>query len=254
MENSLSRSFLVKSLGRVFDVTFTFVIIWIIPYLSALTANRFGTITGSIDPPGAFAWISVHHVFQLALTLLLMKLFYHIPLSMWGFNLQQGRLSLKIFAWFCLIYLLPVFLVNVLPGLISGNPPSFNYPLTPKNVIGTLGFQFLLSGLGEEPLFRGFVMVFLSRSWKECIHIGKIDFPVAGLWATVFFAVAHFQINLHPFSVSISGAQLIWALGLGSYYAAAFHKTKSLLAPILSHGYSNGVIFVVLYSWALLVR
>jgi membrane protease YdiL (CAAX protease family) len=244
----------MKSFGRAFDLIFAFVIIWVIPILSGLIANLFKPIASSIDPDGVFFWISVHHVSQLALTIFLMKLFRHTKLSIWGFNLRQSRLSLKIFASFCLIYFIPVFFFNVLPNLVSANPPSFNYPLIPRNVAGILGFQFLLSGIGEEPLFRGFVMTFLSQSWKGNVRIWNVNFPIAGLWTTLFFMVAHVNISLVPFSISASFWQQIWALGLGLYYAAVFDKTKSLLAPILSHGYSNGVIFVVLYTWTLLIR
>lgn len=66
--------------------------------------------------------------------------------------------------------------------------------------------------------------------------------------------LAHAEISVRPFSFNVSLPQQIWSLGLGLYYAVVFENTKSLLGPILSHGYSNGVIFVVLYTWACLAR
>jgi len=245
----------MKCLSRILQLAGLIVIaVWMIPGRAASIANAFKELAASIDPSGCFLRFSVHHVAQLILTILFMKVFSDGKLSEWGFNLRESKLSLRIFGWFCLIYLLPVFLYNVLPTLISGHSPQFNYPLTPRNVAGTLGFQFFLSGTCEEPLFRGFVMVCLAQSWKGIIRMGGFSFPISGLWATLIFMLAHANISFVPFSISASFWQQVWSLGLGLYYAAVFHRTGSLLAPILSHGYSNGVVSLALYSMASLMR
>lgn len=237
----------MKPASRAVDLLIALAIVSVIPALAAVMANLLRPATTAIDPWQSFGWISVHHILQLALTVLMLKIRFNKPLSEWGFNQRERHVSVQIFAWFCLIYLVPVFFVNVLPSLRSGIPPRFDYPLTPGTIAGTLGFQFLLSGTCEEPLFRGFVMTFLGRSWEGTTRVGKVVFPITGLWATLLFMIAHVNISLAPFSITTSVWQQMWALGLGLYYAAAFARTGSLLAPALSHGYSNGVIFLVLY-------
>ncbi len=244
----------MKSFGRGLDLLVVIVATSLIPYLSVVVARLLKPVEDAIDPAHVFAYASVHHVCQLILTLALMKAFVGTKLSEWGFNLDEWRRSLRITGWFCLIYLGPVFLVNVLPHLLSGQAPGFEYPLTARNVGGHLGFQFFLSGLCEEPLFRGFVITFLSQSWTGRFRVGRGSISSAALWATLIFMLAHAQIGLRPFSFHVSLPQQVWSLGLGLYYAVVFEKTKSLLGPILSHGYSNGVIFVVLYTWALLAH
>ena len=58
----------------------------------------------------------------------------------------------------------------------------------------------------------------------------------------------HIGFTVFPFEITyISWPQQVWALGLGLYYAVVFQKTKSLLCPVLSHGYSNGIIFTLQY-------
>ncbi len=57
---------------------------------------------------------------MLLLPMILMKLWLTRRLGDYGFNLNDYRRSLRIFFWFCLIYLVPVFFVNVLPHIISG--------------------------------------------------------------------------------------------------------------------------------------
>jgi membrane protease YdiL (CAAX protease family) len=154
-----------------------------------------------------------------------------------------------------LIYLVPVFFVNVLGHIISGEPPSFKYPLNARNVVGFLGFEYLLSGTGEEPLFRGFAIILLSQSWKHVFRIWRIEISLAGLIATALFMYAHIDLKFYPLEIAnISWSQQVWALGLGLYYAIVFHKTKSMLCPVLSHGYSNGVIFTILYLMAFFMK
>jgi CAAX protease family protein len=244
----------MKSFGRGPDLLVAVAVAALIPWLSGVAANQLSPIEDSIDPAGAFAYVTVHHVSQLLLTLVLMKAFVGTTLATWGFNLHEWRRSLRITGWFCLVYLGPVFLANVLPHLVSGTVPQFDHPLTATNIGGHLGFQFFLSGSCEEPLFRGFMITFLAQSWTGRFRVGRATISSAALWATFFFMAGHAQIGLHPFSFHVSLPQQIWSLGLGLYYAVVFERTKSLLSPILSHGYSNGVIFVVLYAWALLAR
>ena len=240
--------------GRAGDVAFTFVLVLLIPRISAWGADFVQAVAGSIEPQRLFFRISIHHLFQLALTILLMAMLGGTNLSPWGFNANQLRFSLKVFGWFCLIYFFQVFLVVVLPDLKSGRLPRFNPPVSLAGAAGILAFQFLLSGSCEEPLFRGFVMTFLARSWKQTFRIGSVVLPVSGLWATLFFMVAHAEITFSPFSITASFPQQLLALELGLYYAAVFHRTGSLVGPTLSHGYSNGVLYLILFAGTLLDR
>ena len=232
------------------DLGIAFLAIFLIPRYSSRLANVFGSTIEEVDPDGTFMFSMFHHSFQLLLTIALILVFFNDGLQNWGFNFRNAGLSLKIFGWFCLIYLVPVFLYNVLPSLLSGTPPDLGYPLTTKNMAGVLGFMFLWTGTCEEPLFRGFVMTLLARSWTGTIGLGKLTLPVSGIWATAFFMFDQMNITMNPFTVEYSFMQQVWQLGLGLYYAVVFSRTGSLLAPILSHGYSNGIIFVAFYTLA----
>jgi membrane protease YdiL (CAAX protease family) len=238
----------MKSLGKIGDLVVVILAVTIIPRLASAATKMVYPLVNSIDPDKAFLGLTLHHIFQLLFSLVLMKLWLSRRLSDYGFNLNDYRRSIKIFFWFCLIYLIPVFFVNVLPHIISGNPPWFKYPLNARNTIGFLGFEYLLSGTGEEPLFRGFVIVLLSQSWKKAFRIWRVEISSAGLIATALFMYGHIGFKAFPFEIThISLSQQVWALGLGLYYAVVFERTKSLICPILSHGYSNGIIFTILY-------
>lgn len=238
----------MKSLGKIGDLIVVVLAATYIPKLSVILTHKVYPFVSSLDPDKVFLWVSIHHIFQLLLSLVLMKLWLSRRLRDYGFNLNDYKRSLRIFGWFCLIYLVPVFFVNVLPHIISCNPPFFKYPLNARNIAGFLGFEYLLSGPGEEPLFRGFAIVVLSQSWKKVFRIWWIEISSAGLIATVLFMYGHIGFKIYPFEITyISWPQQVWAMGLGLYYAIVFQKTKSLLCPVLSHGYSNGIIFTILY-------
>ncbi len=244
----------MKSFGKTFDLLIVFLAIILVPRASSAVTRLIWPMVSSIDPDDAFLWITIHHILQLVFTVLLMKLYFKSSLDQWGFNLKNFRQSLKIFGGFSLVYLVFV-LFSRFPTFVSGAPPSFDYPLTAANISGYLGFQLFLSGTGEEPLFRGFVMTVLAQSWKGTYRAGNLEIPYAGLWATLFFMIAHIGFSFSPFAITrFSIMQQFVALGLGLYYAIVFHKTRSLFGPMLSHGYSNVAMVGSQYAAAFLMK
>lgn len=245
----------MKSLGKAGDLLVAVLAVTFIPRLVSVLTKQVYPFVSSLDPDNVFLYQSSRHILLLFLAMVLMKLWLTRRLKDYGFNLNDHKRSIRIFLWFSLIYLVPVFFVNVLPHIISGNPPWFRYPLSARNIACKLGYMYLLSGTGEEPLCRGFVIVLLSQSWKKVFRIWRIEISMAGLIATALFMYAHIKFTVFPFEITyISWPQQVWALGLGLYYAIVFQKTKSLLCPVLSHGYSNGIIFTILYLMSFLMK
>lgn len=223
----------------------------IIPGSASVVTDLIWPPVSAVDPEKVFLWITIHHILQLAFTVLVMKFVFRMDLHQSGFNLNELTVSLRIFGWFALVFL-GWRLLEQLPYIISRTAPSLGYPLNAKNMAGVLGFQFLLSGTAEEPLFRGLVMIVLGKYLKGTHRIGKLEIPSAGIVATVLFMLAHVSFTFSPFAIQYSLYQQFLALGLGLYYAIVFHRTGSLLAPIIAHGYSNGILYLFLYSRAFL--
>jgi membrane protease YdiL (CAAX protease family) len=245
----------MKSLGKIGDLVVVVLAATFVPRLVTILTKQVYPFVSSLDPDNIFLYQSIRHILMLFLPMVLMKLWLSRRLRDYGFNLNDWRRSLRIFFWFCLIYLVPVFFVNVLPHIISGKAPFFKYPLNARNITCRLSYMYLLTGTGEEPLFRGFAIVVLSQSWKRVFHIWRIEISSAALIATVLFMIAHIKFTVFPFEIIyISWPQQVWALGLGLYYAIVFQKTKSLLCPVLSHGYSNGIIYTLLHLMAFCMK
>jgi len=246
---------LMKSLGKIGDLIVVILATTFIPRLVSILTKQVYPFVSSLDPDNVFLYQSIRHILLLLLPIVLMKLWLTRRLGNYGFNLNDYKRSIRIFFWFCLIYLVPVFFVNVLPHIINGKPPWFTYPVNARNIACKLSYMYLLTGTGEEPLFRGFAIILLSQSWKRVFRIWRIEISSAALIATALFMIAHIKFTVFPFEfIYISWSQQVWAFGLGLYYAIVFQKTKSLLCPVLSHGYANGIIFTILHIMAFIMK
>ena len=237
-----------SSLGKGWRLLAALLIVLVVPQLAGRLAGQVSPFFSSLDPENAFAWLSTHHVIQLLLTIGAMWLWSSGSLKEWGFNLSEAKVSLRWFGWFALYCTLGMLFFGIAPMILFRHLPHLNFSLNARNVTGVLGFHYLLSGSCEEPLFRGVVMVILLKFWTGEVRLGKVGMPVAGLWATLLFMLAHINFTLVPFQIThFSVAQQLFCLGFGLFYAAAFYRTGSLLCPVLAHGFSNGIIWTLIY-------
>lgn len=192
-------------------------------------------------------WITLyeHHIWQLVFSLVLVRIFSGGRYSEWGLNFRNSGLSLRIFAWFVPICLAILFLVN-LPSILQHSSPKLDYPLTFANMSGWLSFEALLPGPSEELLFRGLIHTYLFRSWKGIWKLGRLEIPTAGILTTLIFCLAHVSLFKAP---HVSWTQQAFAFGLGIYYSAVYHRTESLLNPVLAHNFWD---VIAVASWYLL--
>lgn len=244
MTTSIMSASWPRSFGKWIDLLFVLIALFVITQLSGLMANIIYPSIQRFDPDDVFLWISVHHLVQLVLTIALMVALGGIDLHRWGFNFENWRTSL---VW--IIVFASVFAAVQFYWVSGIAERAFAYPLTNRNMGGLLTFQYGLSGLSEEPLFRGFVMVFLASQWTKIYKPFGLEVPVTVLISTALFMLFH--VNFHLSTLSISGFdfdQQMMALQLGLLYGVAFHYTKSLLVPIVCHGLSNGITHTLLFT------
>ncbi len=160
-----------------------------------------------------------------------------------GINTWQQKRSLNFFLRFALFWLAIVALyVAATYFFFPGEWQAMRaIELPPTNtIVTTLLFQSFFPGMGEEILFRGFIIsvlaAFVFTHWQQ---------NSASKWGIVvvssgYFAIAHIYFTLSPWQLThIDPVQIAMALGCGAFYAVVYLKTKSLLAPFLSHNFAN---------------
>ncbi|MCA9941902.1 MAG: CPBP family intramembrane metalloprotease [Ardenticatenaceae bacterium] len=160
-----------------------------------------------------------------------------------GINSYHKKLSMKFFAAFVLLWSAIIVLYVSATYFLFPNTwlTMKTIPLPPTNImIATLLFQSFFPGMGEEILFRGFIISVLS-AWVFAGFRQNMasKFGLIAL-SSAYFAIAHIYFTLAPFRLThIDYLQIVTAVCCGAFYAIVYLKTNSLLAPFLAHNFAN---------------
>ena len=218
-------------------------------------ASKFGELIADlfnytmIDKDGIFMCVSVHHIVQMIIALLIIfiigktkKLNFHLKP-----NINKiGILYTSIFTIVIFIYVFISYIIGYKLNTIA----PYEYELNMTNILGSLGFQLLLSGTSEEILFRALpITVFGTFGCSE----EKNDYRLAIIIASMIFSIAHIKWTILPFAVSFSWFQLIYAFVLGLIYGVTYIKSKSIIYPMLMHGLSNFLMVGIGYIFAVMM-
>ena len=211
----------------------------------------------SIDKDGVFMYITVHHLVQMAIACAAIVLARKMPsrlgtLRGTDFHLKPrlSKAGICCTAVFTVIITLYVFISYIAAYRLNRIEPP-GYKLTAANVIGSLGFQLLLSGTSEEILFRSLPITILDVLSSRP---GRGRQLLSIVIAAFLFSLAHIRWSLFPISVSCSCFQLVYAFILGIAYGITFLKSRSVLYPAVMHGLSNFVMVGAGYMFAVFSR
>lgn len=240
-----------KALLKVGVIISIFFIQQLASKLGGFIANLFDYST--VDKDSVFAWISVHHIVQLIVALIIILILSRVLKC--NFNLKIGNIKVGIqyvtkFTIILLIYVL----ITYISGYYFSQIKPFNYELSMNNIIGSLGFQMFLSGSSEEILFRALpitVLIYTFGSNKKIV-IKKLSVPLEVFIAALFFSIAHVSWSLNPFIINANMFQLVYAFVLGIAYGFAYVRSQSIIYPILMHSISNVLMVGIGYIFAML--
>lgn len=205
-----------------------------VPRLGGLVADQFDY--SQVDPDGAFAWVSVHHIVQALIVLLLMIPIARVGKVDFGFGWGDRKTGFWFVRLFALIFV-GYTAVSMVIVLVAGTFQTFPYPMTARNIAGQLAFQALLSGPSEELIFRGFAITMLALALKGTLFKGKVS--VANIVAAVIFGLAHVGISLSPIALSYDPFQVVYATALGIFYGICYERSKSVYYPMMMHSITN---------------
>lgn len=205
-----------------------------------------------IDPFNSFAGISIHHVVMLIIGVLLILALSKLLKLDFNFQLGDKKNGIKSLTLFTAAF----FVISVAQHtfmVLNDQLPAYAFPLDGRNVLGTLGFQLLLSGPAEEVVYRALPIIILTYAFGESIKI-KGSFTLEVILASILFAFAHVKWSLIPFTFEANYFQLLYAFALGTIQGIVYQKSKSILYPMLMHSFSNvlmvggGYVFTALFT------
>jgi membrane protease YdiL (CAAX protease family) len=189
-------------------------------------------------------WVGIYQqIFQAAVAILLYRFLFNKGMRDLGINLNNKTRSVYYFGCFALAWLVIIaiylvsnyfFFPNTWFALTTAEIPLANLITT------TLIFQAIFPGMGEEILFRGLILNILAQWVFPHYKQHKVSKIGMVILSSFYFAVAHVYFKVLPFELThFDPLQIVTALGCGAAYAVMFLRTKSLLAPILAHNFSN---------------
>lgn len=190
-----------------------------------------------IDPYDSFAGISIHHA-VLMLTALAI-IFVLSKLLKVDFFLQPGdtKRGIKYLALYTGAFVVISIVVHVIM-LVNDQLPVYDFPLDTRNVLGTLGFQLLLSGPAEEIVYRALTITLLTYAFgRSTIIKGNLTLEV--VLSSLMFAFAHVNWSLDPFVFEADLFGVLYTFVLGCIQGIAYQQSRSILYPILMHSFSN---------------
>jgi uncharacterized protein len=220
-----------------------------VPRLSGVIADLFNYHT--IDPDGSYAWITVHHLAQAIIFLLIIALISKFKRLNYGFswgNIEAGK---NYVLSFTLIFAAGSLASHVITFLTNAFQP-FPYPLTSVNIFGQLGFQLFLSGPSEELIFRAFAITLLALSIRGRFLKGKVSY--ANFIAAIIFGLAHVKFSFAPCAAEYSLYQVFLSVTLGIFYGDCYEKTGSVYYPMIMHSISNVVMVSLTVIASLLLK
>ncbi len=221
----------------------------ILIFIGIQVFNQFLIFSGSalgraLDMQEPRFFVGVYQQLVQAMTgILLFRWIFKKDLDELGINTKNRAISLKYFCVYALLWFV-VILLYVFGSFLffPQNWAAMKAIELPQanTIVTTLLFQSFFPGMGEEILFRGFIiqllmaLVFTGHRESRISKIGIIAL------SSLYFAVAHIYFSLLPFRLThLDYLQLVNALGSGILYAIMYLRTRSLLAPFLAHNFSN---------------
>lgn len=133
------------------------------------------------------------------------------------------------------------------PQMFAGVAPDAGYSAEPLPALGWMLAMFG-TGLGEETIFRGLLVGLLVVLTPGRVRLGGFEISAAGVLVAVLFGVAHYD-NFFRSPLHLAVAQQIYAFVWGLIYVWLMERSRSLIAPMVAHGFGNGVEVAALMVW-----
>lgn len=247
----------MKIIHKLFVFIFCLFLGMFIPY--GLVASLVNLILPYLDfSRDVFDFVTafIHRALQFFLSLLIFRILFKNLKGLRLFRMEKDNNSLFFSKFIFLTWPLVIIIFFIFAHFyIDGfnDYIKMDYPLSGLYpILLPLRDFLLLDALAEEVLYRGLIIVILSKVFTKKTHWKILNISSAALLSIPIFVVAHIQVDFFPFKILFyDEIQLILTLFTGYIFVKAYEDTKGLLMPILLHGYTNLVISLTAYAYLL---
>jgi len=219
-------------------------------------AGRVGWAVADLLPFKNFAFYkvygrySVHHIILMIIVLPIIAILSRLLKVDFGFNLGDRKKGMKYFTVYAAAFVIISLIYHILM-YIKNDLPVYDFPLNAGNIMGTLGFQLLLTGTAEEILYRALPVTVLAYVFGKSVN-SKGGITPEIIIASFLFSLAHAKWSLFPFNFEANHFQLFYAFALGTIQGIAYQDSRSILYPMLMHGTSNFLMVSTGYLFAMI--
>lgn len=229
------------------------ILVFILLFLVQLLVSKIGWVVAdifsydSLDPDHLFARLSVHHIVLLLIGLAVITVLGKLIQADFGLGIGDSRKGIRYFLIFTAVMAVIALIYHILIP-----EQAYDFSLNTKNVLGTLGFQLLLSGTSEEIVYRALPVTVLVYVFGKNIQV-KGDITLEVVLASLLFTAAHIKWSLFPSSADFVLSQLFYAFAMGTVSGIVYQQSRSILYPMLMHSISNVLMVGTGYLFALLL-
>lgn len=121
--------------------------------------------------------------------------------------------------------------------------PSQEWMKNPSDRVGHIVYCFTMNGLGEEMFYRGLIQGYLSMHILGFIIVGSFPLMHSTLLVSILFILVHLE-NVKNKDETMAEYMLMlpYRTVFALIFGITFQLTGSLLAPIIIHNVSNGLL------------
>jgi len=196
-----------------------------------------------------FPWIlsDLVHIPQFLIPLLLI---YHITegrLGEYGFNLREDP-PLFTHRRMLVLGIASGLLMSLryLSQIVRGVPLGISQPVNVVNVVGTMTFQWIVVGVCEETMFRGFIQTYLMNNLEGGIEMAGHELHIGTIIGAIFWGGFHF-INMLVMPLGSTVFLVVLTTMIGVLMGYAYQRTGSLLTTMTVHNTLFGVPLTIGY-------
>lgn len=205
-------------------------------------------VPGFADMP---RWLYAHHTVWLVLSLIATAIAVWMVPADYGLHRPEEKSYLPWAIFWGILFGVAMAAIDYAPSILAHAAPRLGYPVTAGNVLGWLGFKGLYAGLTEEVPFRALLVTYLATTMPGKWQVGRFTMNGGGVIASVIWAFYMAGFTSEPIAIAL-GQWLVQFL-FGVFLAYWLEKSRSVLAPIVSHNASGvteyGLLLLMVTQW-----